>query len=289
MTKAMGDYADLIKRLRNAQLYTVLHGEAADAIATLTRERDNWKAHAISRGKRLRQARNRFICIKDEIEDEGDRVYFGSSNHADDFRQEVTWLDDFAWGKIIGEPENWDLLGALEKQTARADKAEVARDAAVADRDAEERERILLAKELDKWKEKAGVWLNATADEKMKVQQLEADIKHVQGSDVGMMKIMQKAYEDRDAAISRAENQSERAGIALAARDEWEREALALRTLLREAELAIKLLLNTPEIADCDPRDKDTETQIAERKARNLAARITAATHTETGGENERN
>jgi hypothetical protein len=105
---------------------------AADAIATLTRERDNWKAHAISRGKRLRQARDRFICIKDEIEDEGDRVYFGSSNHADEFREKVAWLDDFKWDKIMGEPEDWDLLGALKKQIARADKAEAYRDAALA-------------------------------------------------------------------------------------------------------------------------------------------------------------
>jgi hypothetical protein len=31
---------------------------------------------------------------------------------------------------------------------------------------------------------------------------------------------------------------------------------------------ALRLLLQCPEIADCDPRDKDEETQIAERKAR---------------------
>jgi hypothetical protein len=90
-------------------------------LAAAKKDHDNWKAHAISRGKRLRRARDRFINIRDEIEDEGDRVYFGSSNHADQFKEEVAWLDDFSWDKIMGEPENWDLLGVLEK--ARAELA----------------------------------------------------------------------------------------------------------------------------------------------------------------------
>lgn len=105
--------------------------EAAEAslesrLAEAERERDNWKAHAISRGKRLRRTRDLFINIRDDIEDEGDRVYFGSSNHADQFKEEVEWLDNFSWQKVMGEPENWDLLGTLEKQTQRALSAEAA-------------------------------------------------------------------------------------------------------------------------------------------------------------------
>jgi len=95
-------------------------------------DRDNWKAHAISRGKRLRKTRDEFIGIRDDLCDEGDRVYFGSTNHADAFKDAVEWLDDFAWDKIMGEPENWDLLGALEKSQAvlaeEAEKLRLARE-----------------------------------------------------------------------------------------------------------------------------------------------------------------
>ena len=96
-----------------------------DALDAAERDRDNWKAHAISRGKRLRKTRDEFIGIKNKLCDEGDRVYFGSTNHADAFKDAVAWLNDFAWNKIMGEPENWDLLGALEKsRTALAAERE---------------------------------------------------------------------------------------------------------------------------------------------------------------------
>ena len=36
---------------------------------------------------------------------------------------------------------------------------------------------------------------------------------------------------------------------------------------------ALRALLACPEIADCDPRDKDAETQVAERAARAAIAR----------------
>ena len=90
------------------------------------RNRDNWKAHAISRGKRLRKTRDEFINIKDELCDEGDRVYFGSTNHADAFKDAVEWLDDFTWDKVMGEPEDWDLLGTLEKSRAALSAERVA-------------------------------------------------------------------------------------------------------------------------------------------------------------------
>jgi len=103
------------------------------------RERDNWKAHAISRGKRLRKTRDKFINIKDELCDDGDRVYFGSTNHADMFKDDVEWLDAFAWNKIMGEPEDWDLLGALDKFRSALD--------AERKKVAEEAEKLRLARE----------------------------------------------------------------------------------------------------------------------------------------------
>ena len=103
-----------------------LREELAQARAELSaanRERDNWKAHAISRGKRLRKTGDKFCWIMGELEDEGDRVYFGSSNHADEFKEAVAWLNDFQWDKVMGEPEDWDLLGALEKARAELSAA----------------------------------------------------------------------------------------------------------------------------------------------------------------------
>jgi hypothetical protein len=99
--------------------------------------------------------------------------------------------------------------------------------------------------------------------------------------------VIETLTREKDAAIARAEAAEKEIGLIVAREAETVETAFKLQDLLREAELVIKLLLNTPEIADCDPRDKDTETQIAERFARAMAARITAATQTETGGKDD--
>lgn len=64
---------------------------------------DNYKAECIWRGRLLVRLRDRFILIRDEIEDEGDRVYFGSTNDADAFREIVEELDSFSWDMIMRE------------------------------------------------------------------------------------------------------------------------------------------------------------------------------------------
>lgn len=46
------------------------------------------------------------------------------------------------------------------------------------------------------------------------------------------------------------------------------------RALIEEAARDIDALLRTPEISDCDPRDKDTETQVVERNARATLAKL---------------
>ena len=116
-----------------------LHGDMPVGTARLLRallaakeqaeaERDNWKAHAVSRGKRLRKARDEFIGIREELCDEGDRVYFGSTNHADAFKDSVEWLDDFAWDKIMGEPEDWNMQAAIDRLSAERDALRKERD-----------------------------------------------------------------------------------------------------------------------------------------------------------------
>lgn len=125
-----GDNAVVFSPRRINEMIAAFDGLRVELTAA-EKDRDNWKAHAVSRGKRLRAARDKFVNIRDELEDEGDRIYFGSTNDADQFKEEVAWLDDFAWDKVMGEPENWDLLGALEN--ARAELAA-------------ERERVEIAK-----------------------------------------------------------------------------------------------------------------------------------------------
>lgn len=41
-----------------------------------------------------------------------------------------------------------------------------------------------------------------------------------------------------------------------------------MRAAIKALMAALEALLRCPEIADCDPRDKDPETEIAERNAR---------------------
>jgi hypothetical protein len=59
----------------------------------------------------------------------------------------------------------------------------------------------------------------------------------------------------------------------------------SLEATVREMREAIAGLLATPEIADADPRDKDEETQIAERKAR--AALASSESVVKSEGEND--
>jgi hypothetical protein len=62
-----------------------------------------FKAKAISRGKLLDRFRLTMIEVKDHIEDEGDRVYFGSSNHAEALKEVIHEMDVLRWDRIIAE------------------------------------------------------------------------------------------------------------------------------------------------------------------------------------------
>ena len=62
-----------------------------------------FKAKAISRGKLLDRFRLTMIEVKDHIEDEGDRVYFGSSNDAEALKEVVQEMDALRWDRIIAE------------------------------------------------------------------------------------------------------------------------------------------------------------------------------------------
>lgn len=95
---------------------------------------------------------------------------------------------------------------------------------------------------------------------------------------------MEETYRvERDDWKSRAQQfQRERAELAdklngtPCAEIRWQYEHASLRAKLEKAAEAIKLLLATPEIAECDPRDKDEETHVAERKGRAILSELSA-------------
>jgi len=95
-----------------------------EVIERLEAERDAAQARSVSRGKHLRKLRDRLILIRDEIADEGDRVYFGSTNHADDFRELVQALDDFHWDRIMEERDERDVIADCRAANERARIAE---------------------------------------------------------------------------------------------------------------------------------------------------------------------
>lgn len=45
--------------------------------------------------------RRRLSAIVNGLEDEGDRVYFGSTNHADALRKLYRQMDDIDWDRIM--------------------------------------------------------------------------------------------------------------------------------------------------------------------------------------------
>jgi len=82
-----------------------------------------FKAKAISRGKLLDKVRNRIVEITDHIQNEGDRAYFGSTNHADELVKLFHELDGLRWGRIIAErPERDPYADCFELRTSIAVK-----------------------------------------------------------------------------------------------------------------------------------------------------------------------
>jgi len=115
---------DAAKCLREAEIAIE---SAAKHITALAAERDAMrnKYHAVYRDyrsvlKAVMPMRDALTDIKDDIEDEGDRVYFGSTNDADSFREIAERLDAIAWDEIIdpAHKQAFDLFAELDKTRA---------------------------------------------------------------------------------------------------------------------------------------------------------------------------
>lgn len=103
--------------------------EAADLIVSLRRERDEARtsekqalAELTARAKSMLRLRDSFINM--DLEDDGDRVSFATSNDADTFKDIVDDLDGWAWHDIMHEAERDDVYATCREQVARAESAE---------------------------------------------------------------------------------------------------------------------------------------------------------------------
>jgi len=101
--------------------YRPWHREAGMAVnffsnyfaETSAREIVKLRADSAYQSRLLIRVRDALINVRDKIEDEGDRSYFGSTNDADDFREVVESLDAFKWDQIMASAELPDLYADL--------------------------------------------------------------------------------------------------------------------------------------------------------------------------------
>lgn len=88
-------------------------GNELSEVETLRKQLANAQAESIRRGKMLLKYRDVMLNVSDELEDEGDRVYLGSTNDKEKFEKIVSDLESFGWDQINGESKERDLFAEL--------------------------------------------------------------------------------------------------------------------------------------------------------------------------------
>lgn len=73
------------------------------------------RADGVYMAKLLVRLRNKLVQITDNIENEGDRAYFGSTNDADDLLKLFHSLDDFKWSLVLDRKKGRDLYAEMRK------------------------------------------------------------------------------------------------------------------------------------------------------------------------------
>ena len=96
----------------------------AAALERVVRERDNLQARLTARAKSMLCLREALAGVHDNIEDEGDRTYFGSTNDADTFREVWQDLDAWAWDDIMSDGKMTDVYAASREAHTRLESAE---------------------------------------------------------------------------------------------------------------------------------------------------------------------
>jgi len=102
----------------------------AESISELEREARNLQAALTARAKAMLKAREALVNMRDDLEDEGDRIYFGSTNDADAFKDFVQELDAWAWNDIMNDSKLPDVYEKSREAHSRAEAAERQRDEA---------------------------------------------------------------------------------------------------------------------------------------------------------------
>lgn len=98
---------------------------ALERVFELDKSATYWKADNVSRARLMVKMHDRLIEIAEEISDEGGRAYFGSTNHADDFRDFVSELDNLKWERIAFDAQERDLIGELRAAREKVAALEV--------------------------------------------------------------------------------------------------------------------------------------------------------------------
>jgi hypothetical protein len=74
-----------------------------------------FKAKSIARGKLLERFRCHVQEVVEHAEDEGDRVYFGTSNHFEYLKEIADEMDMWGWDAVIRERDEVDPYADLRK------------------------------------------------------------------------------------------------------------------------------------------------------------------------------
>lgn len=101
-----------------------LNERASSQTDTARRKTENLQAALTARANDMLRLRSVLTEVCAAIEDEGDRVFFGSTNHADELKQAFGDLEDWAWEDIMNDGQLLDVYEASRKANARADAAE---------------------------------------------------------------------------------------------------------------------------------------------------------------------
>lgn len=85
---------------------------------------DNVQARLTAMSKTILRLRDVLLLVADNIDDEGDRYYFGSTNDADQLKGIAEELDGWHWDQIISDGKLPDVYESCRNAVARAKKAE---------------------------------------------------------------------------------------------------------------------------------------------------------------------
>lgn len=98
-------------------------------------EASNYKARSIARGRLLERFRDTVQEIVDHADNEGDRVYFGTTNHFEVLKDIAQQMESWNWDRLAHERREIDPyaeMRACRKEVAESISSLAAKDAEIA-------------------------------------------------------------------------------------------------------------------------------------------------------------